>query len=273
MKILQRTWMSGSLLILLAIGGLAQASQIRFEHITSEHGLSENVVNCIFQDSKGFIWVGTNDGLNRYDGYNFRVFNPLPDDDQSINSNLIFAVNEDLEGNIWIGTTGSGLNKFDPRTETFVAYQRDPKQNNTLSNDQIISLYTDRHGRIWVGTLDGLNVILPDAEPEDSNYIQPIDIPVAGALPVNEIIEDKAGNIWLATRLGLYKCDAKDLNGEYDFRKIEVAGAISPNLKCIDIDAHGRLIVGGAYGVFYQTGADLIPSLSGWGKPSMFNLS
>ncbi|MBX2874885.1 MAG: response regulator [Saprospiraceae bacterium] len=259
MKILQRTWMSGSLLMLLAIGGLAQASQIRFEHITSEHGLSENVVNCIFQDSKGFIWVGTNDGLNRYDGYHFRVFNPAPDDNQSINSNLIFAINEDLNGNIWIGTTGSGLNKFDPRTETFEQFQRDPQRTTTLSNDQVTSLYTDRHGRLWVGTLDGLNVILPDAQPEDSNYIQPIAIAAPNALPVNEITEDKAGNIWMATRLGLYKCDARDLNGKYDFRRIDVAGLVSRNLKSIEIDAHGRLVVGGPPGVYYQTGGGAHP--------------
>ena len=92
----------------------AQSDQVRFEHITSEHGLSENVINCIFQDSKGFMWFGTDDGLNRYDGYNFTIFKPSPDDTTSINSNLIFAITEDHYGNIWIGTTGSGLNCYNP---------------------------------------------------------------------------------------------------------------------------------------------------------------
>lgn len=268
MKFLQRTWMSGSLLMLIAMGGWAQASQIRFEHITSEHGLSENVVNCVFQDSKGFIWVGTNDGLNRYDGYNFRVFKPDPEDDNSINSNLIFAVNEDLDGNIWVGTTGSGLNMFNPKTETFQAFQQDPNRSISLTDDQIISLYTDRQGRVWIGTLNGLNVILPDFQPEDSNYIQPIPIPVSANLPVNQVLEDKAGNIWLATRLGLFKCDARDLNGKYDFRRIEVAGFMGYNLKSIELDAHGRLIVGGPPGVFYQTEGGAHPIFERLGQTS-----
>lgn len=266
MKFLRRLWMSASLVGLIFVGALAQASQIRFEHITSEHGLSENVVNCIFQDSKGFIWVGTNDGLNRYDGYRFTVFNPIPDDENAINSNLIFAVNEDQQGNIWIGTTGSGLNRFDPRTETFMHFQHDPNSSTSLSNDQIVSLYTDRQGRIWIGTLDGLNVILPGSQIGDSSYIQPISIPIANPLPVNDIIEDKAGNIWLATRLGLFKCDAKDLNGNFDFRLIDVAGLANRNLKSVEIDLHGRLIVGGPPGVYYQTGSGAYPEFQQLGN-------
>ena len=73
----------------------AQHNQVRFEYINSEQGLSANVVNCIFQDSQGFMWFGTNDGLNRYDGYHFTTFKSSPDDEQAINSNLVFAIAED----------------------------------------------------------------------------------------------------------------------------------------------------------------------------------
>ena len=100
----------------------------------------------VFQDSKGFMWFGTNDGLNRYDGYNFTVFKPSPDKEHAINSNLIYSITEDHNGHIWIGTTGAGLNRFDPVSEKFTAYRHDKNDENSLYNDQIVSTYTDSKG-------------------------------------------------------------------------------------------------------------------------------
>lgn len=79
-------------MLLVSVTTWGQRNQVRFEHITSEEGLSANVVNCIFQDRQGFLWFGTNDGLNRYDGYHFTTFRSLPDQDNAINSNLVFAI-------------------------------------------------------------------------------------------------------------------------------------------------------------------------------------
>lgn len=90
----------------------------RFEHFTTEHGLSENFIYTVFQDSRGFLWIGTHDGLNRYDGYNFKVFRQSPADSNSLPDNTINAINEDDKGNIWIGTN-KGLCILNPFTNQF----------------------------------------------------------------------------------------------------------------------------------------------------------
>ena len=94
---------------------------LRFDHISIEQGLSQSSVRVIFQDSRGFMWFGTEDGLNRYDGYNFKTFKPDPDVPASLSDRYITAILEDHEGYIWIGTRLGGLNRYDPRTERYPA--------------------------------------------------------------------------------------------------------------------------------------------------------
>ena len=103
----------------------AQQPQIRFERISAEDGLSKNNVTALLQDKTGFIWIGTFDGLNRYDGYEYNIYRQT-DEPGSISHNYIISLAEDKEGNIWIGTIGGGVNKFDPHTETFVHYKHEP---------------------------------------------------------------------------------------------------------------------------------------------------
>lgn len=253
MIFLQRLWIT---LYSVLLGGAlyAQTEQIRFEHITSAQGLSENVINCMYQDSQGFLWIGTNDGLNRYDGYNFTTYPPIPDDERSINSNLIYAITEDLSGHIWIGTTGSGLNRFDPRTEIFTHLRRRPGQANSLSSDQIVSLLTDGEGRIWVGTINGLNVIFPKSADVDTLTVRPISIEhTTERFVINEIIEDQAGNIWIGTNGGLYRCEARNLNGVFHFERIRLGPGVSTQVKALEIDQYGRLLLGTPTGLYYQT--------------------
>ena len=98
-----------------------QAPRISFERIGFQQGLSQRSVLCIFEDSLGFIWIGTMDGLNRYDGYAFKTFlyDPLAAD--SISDSSVLSICEDREGYLWIGTTSGGLNRFDRRTEKFTS--------------------------------------------------------------------------------------------------------------------------------------------------------
>src|SRR5574339_432614 len=90
----------------------APGSIVRFEHLSIEDGLSQNAGLDIFQDSRGYLWIGTQDGLNRYDGYGFKIFKHDPDDPTSLSHNSILAVAEDTKGYLWIGTWGGGLNRF-----------------------------------------------------------------------------------------------------------------------------------------------------------------
>ncbi|MEM8523330.1 MAG: two-component regulator propeller domain-containing protein [Bacteroidota bacterium] len=245
------------LICLNSFWGRSQKDQILFDQITVEDGLSEAVINCIFQDSKGFMWFGTNDGLNRYDGYNFTIFKPSPDEGNAINSNLIYAITEDQNGHIWIGTTGAGLNKFDPLSEQFSSYRHKTDDPNSLSSDHIAFLYTDTKGRIWIGNLEGLNLLVPSKAENEKPVIHRIRLPqnpVGGISRVYSIIEDKSGNIWIGNQRGLYHSTARGQVEEFDFKKVIFNPKNKDQLvSSITIDDNGMLVVGNNTGLFQQT--------------------
>ncbi len=104
------------------------------------------------------MWFGTRDGLNRYDGYEFKVYRHDPDDENSISNNFIYALWEDALGDLWIGTNGGGLNRFDRTRERFIQYRHDPDDSNSLSHDIVRSIAGDSRKRgapLWIGTLGG----------------------------------------------------------------------------------------------------------------------
>ena len=104
----------------------SREKQIKFEHITLEDGLSDSTIYCVFQDSRGFLWFGTDHGLDKYDGYNFKTYRHQPENPNSLGGNIVRAVVEDQSGTLWIGTFGGGLDKFDPKKEQFTHYQKVP---------------------------------------------------------------------------------------------------------------------------------------------------
>ena len=119
-------------------------------------GLSDYNVTSILQDQRGYIWIGTYDGLNRYDGYRFTVFKHQPGNANSLSHNKINAIHEDSVGNLWIATDG-GLNYYDQKIESFKSYQHDAKDPNSISHDRIRSIFEDQEGQLWLGTFTGLN--------------------------------------------------------------------------------------------------------------------
>lgn len=128
-----------------------------FSKLSLEDGLSQITVTSIYQDKKGFMWFGTRNGLNRYDGYNFEVYTNNPENNTSISNNHVFCITEDAEGNLWIGTN-NGLNKLNTATNTFTRYLHNPQNSNTISGNMIASIYCDTKNRLWVGTSNGLNL-------------------------------------------------------------------------------------------------------------------
>ncbi len=124
---------------------------MRFERLD---GLSHNTVTALLQDREGFLWIGTSDGLNRYDGYDFVVYRHDRFDSTSLSNNVVKALLEDQAGTLWVGTDG-GLDRFDRRTGRFIRYSLRPAP--LASQAQaIFALLEDHAGRLWVGTDDGL---------------------------------------------------------------------------------------------------------------------
>jgi ligand-binding sensor domain-containing protein len=136
----------------------------RFERITTADGLSQGTVLAILQDQHGFMWFGSQDGLNRYDGYEIRVYRHDPNRDDSLSSNSIYSLLEGSDGYIWVGTSNGGLNRLDPGTGRFKRYNHAPDRPDSLSYRNVTTLFMDSAQRFWVGTFQGLNLFDPETE-------------------------------------------------------------------------------------------------------------
>jgi len=147
-----------TVLIFLNIILFSNQKNYKFEHISLKDGLSQVSVYSILQDKHGFMWFGTFDGLNRYDGKDFVIFKHDPDDKNSLSRSIIWSLLEDSDGDLWVGTIRGGLNKYNRITETFISYKNIKGNNESISDNSIISLYEDKEKNIWVGTLKGLNL-------------------------------------------------------------------------------------------------------------------
>ncbi len=180
---------------------------IHFKHLTLNDGLSQNSVFCILQDQQGFMWFGTQDGLNKYDGYTFTIYKQSPGDANTPSSNQMNVLFEDKDGFIWIGTDGAGLNKFDPKSETFTRYPYDGQSPNALKSGIINAITQDKQGNIWVGTSGGgLSKLAPKQNPLDSqerfkHYTKESKNP--HSLRCNHILSLLVGHdgfLWIGTR-------------------------------------------------------------------------
>lgn len=129
------------------------AQELHFSQISTNQGLSQGTVNCIIKDSQGFIWIGTNDGLNKYDGYEFKIYRHDFQDSTTLSSNKIYDLVEDDQGNLWIATR-SGLNVYLRERDYFVRYLASQPENG-LAHNFIRTLFKDGKGNIWIGTLGG----------------------------------------------------------------------------------------------------------------------
>ncbi len=150
------------MLSLIHLGSVVSASDIvnrlnpTFDRINATDGLSQTSVNVISQDSMGLIWIGTTEGLNRYDGEQFETFFNVPNDDSSISHDYISAIIEDGQGDIWIGTD-NGLNVFDRAKSTFsVVGLASEEFAADAAHSSIRSLFIDKEGILWIGTGGGL---------------------------------------------------------------------------------------------------------------------
>ncbi len=190
---------------------LAQNRPVKFERLSREQGLSQSSVRCIMQDRQGFMWFGTEDGLNKYDGYNFTVYKHDALDSTSLSDNLVTSIYEDSasRNTLWIGTMGGGLNKFDREKEQFTHYVNDPKNPHSPSNHSIRSIYEDRAGTLWIGTEGGgLNKFDRGKEQFIRCYVNDPKNPHSLSNNIIwSIYEDRAGTLWIGTEGGLNKFD------------------------------------------------------------------
>ena len=177
-----------------------------FKNITIEDGLSQSTVETIYQDSKGYIWIGTNDGLDRYNGYEFKHYKHDKYDKNSIANNYIVDIIEDKNGYIWVSTIG-GLSRINPDKDEIKNYYSKEDSGN-LSNSNLWQILCTKDNRLIASTIDGLNVY--DKNKDKFTRI----LYKEGELPsqyIYSLEEDINGHIWVGTDNGLVELD-KDLN-------------------------------------------------------------
>ncbi|MBC7848259.1 MAG: response regulator [Chitinophagaceae bacterium] len=142
------------LLLAFSFSISAQTSNIKFEHIGQNDGLSNGYVPALLQDRLGFMWFGTQDGLNKYDGYKFTLYKNDPANPATVGGNFITDLLEDFNGDIWIATWGGGLSKFNPSTEKFITYRKDSSKR-SISSNQVNCLVLDHQQNLWIGLQEG----------------------------------------------------------------------------------------------------------------------
>ncbi len=170
-------------------------------HLSIREGLSQNTVFTIMQDRAGFMWFGTMEGLNRYDGHVVKHFKFSPNDPKSISDNYINVLFESHTGYIWIGTQNSGLNMYDPIEDRFTQFRHIPGEVDSLRSPTVLAIYEDSSDRMWIGTGDGLDCFDPKqlkfihnkATAEKGNPGE------KGNFSVRTIVEDSQGNPWFGT--------------------------------------------------------------------------
>ena len=163
-------------------------------------GLSQNAVNAIAQDRTGYIWIGTQEGLNRYNGYEFSIYEHASSDPKTLSNSWVWDLLVDRSGTIWVGTDGGGLNRYDAATDTFDHFRHDPNDAGSLSSDRVRAIAQDRDGALWVGT-DGGGLNRLDVRHSRFARFQhnPAD---PGSLPNNKVFsihEDPSGALWVGT--------------------------------------------------------------------------
>ncbi len=200
------TCMIWLILVLVLLGLCPQAAPARqknlqFKHITSNDGLTHNTVYAVFQDKRGFMWFGTQEGLNRYDGYEIKTYRNEPGNPKSIDYNWISYINEDSEGSMWVCTSGGGINRYNFETDTFdhVFDFDDPD----LADINVVRNFTeDKDGFLWIGTDAG--VFRLDKESGQSRRYE-YESERPGSLSdntVRHVFVDSRGTLWVSTHHG-----------------------------------------------------------------------
>ncbi|WP_248722396.1 hybrid sensor histidine kinase/response regulator transcription factor [Seonamhaeicola sp. ML3] len=205
------------LFILFCHFGITQNDVYRFTHVTDTDGLSQNSIMAIHQDDLGQIWIGTKDGLNKFDGTEFKVYRHEKDNPNSISNNGIECIEQDSSGVLWIGTA-FGLNRFNPKTNTFSPYFLNNNQSG-LGNNMIKAVKELSNQEIWVCHFGGVSVY--DASKDVFKKISDINVP-------SSIIETKGGDIFIGSSNGLYRCISKN-DGSFLFELLDKTTGLDIN--------------------------------------------
>ena len=214
------------------------ANNLRFQNISVNDGLSQSTGRVVIQDSKGFIWIGTQDGLNKYDGHHFTIYNNDPQDTNSLSDNFIQDITEDEHGILWIGYNTGGMDRFDPDKEVFTHYKNRPGDSTSISHNLINHIYVDRAGTMWVGTANGANIFDRNTGIFHRINLEGLDDPTPF---INCFYEDRQNRFWIGTGTsGLLEYDRISGSTVNLYRNDPSIPSLSSNaIRCVLEDSYG----------------------------------
>ncbi len=222
----------------------SQAPNLKFKQISNEQGISNSFITSTYQDYRGFMWFGTLDGLNRYDGDSIKIYRHNDKDPSSLSDKVIRNIYEDHRHTLWVGTE-NGLSRFNPYQNNFTNYRHDPHNSNSIGGNTIANTYEDKKNNLWVGTVGGGLNLLDRANNHFSHFRHnPNNKSSISNDTVNYIFEDAGGDLWVATQSGLDLFNRKNKT----FTLITTPfGAGGNDIKYIQQDLGGNLWLGTAY--------------------------
>lgn len=226
----------------------AQNMLVNIEHFSINDGLSQNAINCLFQDSRGYIWIGTQDGLNKYDGYTFKTYRHAPDDEYSLSSNYVRYIVEDEDSCLWIATQ-DGLNKFDYRTGLFESFFHEESNSSSLYENDIKTMYLDKLGFIWLKTDKGVDQFNIKTKKFSYNKHEYDEFSFATEYNYYSITDDNEGVLWMGSKDGLLSYDR--VNQQFCTYKIDSKKQGGFNeIFCTYINTKNEFLVGTKSGLY-----------------------
>ncbi|MDR3693116.1 two-component regulator propeller domain-containing protein [Mucilaginibacter sp.] len=179
-----------------------QEKDVKFSSLTVNDGLSQSDVKFIIKDRKGYMWFATDDGLNKYDGYNFTIYRHQAGDKHSLPSNNITVVFEDKANNIWVGTSGGGVSLYNRKTDSFTNFRSNKEDATTLSSGDINTIFQDSKNNLWIGTYSGLNLF--DLKTKKiTRFFYAKNKDYIASHHIYSIAGENNGDLWLGTGDGL----------------------------------------------------------------------
>ena len=227
-----------AILLLVLAAGIAAADEglpMRFDRLWLDEGLSQSNVLAVHQDREGLLWIGTENGLNRFDGYEFRHYRRERGNPRALGSDFIFDIAEDADGNLWLATNGAGIARMDRASGTFTTYRHDPERPSSIGSNIVRRVFVDSDGHVYAGTRGaGLSRLNPA-----SGEFVPFTLPGAGEQGDNvfAIMRDAAGQMWIGGDFGLAR-----LNTESGAAVL--AGSFEHSVRAIFEDSDGSLWIG-----------------------------
>ncbi|MEM7106475.1 MAG: two-component regulator propeller domain-containing protein, partial [Bacteroidota bacterium] len=233
------------------------AQDHNFDRLSLEDGLSQSTVIDLVQDKKGFLWIGTMDGLNCFDGYGFKVFKNEPFDSTSLSVNFISTLMVDADGGLWVGTRGGGLHYYLSGKEEFIRCKLETNNTSSISNNFISYIHQTAKGDIWVGTANGLNKVKLNKKDQDVQITferflhnpERIRGESQSEHYIRALHSDKQNRLWVGTAVNLLRFD-KELHADtvptisFNFDPEDKNSLSGKSVTCIEEDGQGNLWIG-----------------------------